>query len=410
MADKLLDSGFLNNTIQKYANGHDLVIHITDVEARILASTDSGLLGTKNSTAENILKAAHPAAIKLPKRGQGGNAVYGVPIYNKNELYGCVVLQGQADTASRQGEFIKISIESVLEYSDYSHSSDYSHTMETSEDRIALIAKMLLEDAPDIEKLLPLMTKEEINPNLTRTVICISLKFKNSYDANGKIIPGRHAGNKPVLAEAAGKLKKSHHLNSQDIVYLYDKNTIAIIKSFLPSSDPPAMYKAMETICEDFEKTLGEFNEFSFAISYGNLYQGIQFLGRSFNEAMEIILLGQQKMPENRRFVLEEVLFEKICKHIYFTIISKIMEPILFKLSKKDGRIPKKLISCAEAFVDSCMNFSETSKNHHIHRNTISTRLEKLKSLTGLDPVKSFQDAFVIKMLAAYIRQNYPSE
>jgi carbohydrate diacid regulator len=81
------------------------------------------------------------------------------------------------------------------------------------------------------------------------------------------------------------------------------------------------------------------------------------------------------------------------------------IEPAITKLRKKNGTLPAELVSCAEAFVDNCMNFSQTAKNHRIHRNTIMSRLEKLKILTGLDPVNSFRDAFIIKMIATYIRQ-----
>jgi carbohydrate diacid regulator len=52
------------------------------------------------------------------------------------------------------------------------------------------------------------------------------------------------------------------------------------------------------------------------------------------------------------------------------------------------------------------MNISRTAKNSALHRNTISSRLEKLKTLTSLNPANNFRDAFIIKMLAIYVRQN----
>ncbi len=64
------------------------------------------------------------------------------------------------------------------------------------------------------------------------------------------------------------------------------------------------------------------------------------------------------------------------------------------------------ILDCAEAYVDSCMNVTETAERTGLHRNTINSRLEKLHKMTGLRPSKSFKDAFIIKETAVYIRQN----
>jgi carbohydrate diacid regulator len=58
--------------------------------------------------------------------------------------------------------------------------------------------------------------------------------------------------------------------------------------------------------------------------------------------------------------------------------------------------LPSELIDCCEAFVDNCMNLTATAEKTMIHRNTISARLKKLKSLTGLDPTSNFRDAFLV--------------
>ena len=50
--------------------------------------------------------------------------------------------------------------------------------------------------------------------------------------------------------------------------------------------------------------------------------------------------------------------------------------------------------------------FQEQPEKTGLHRNTIKTRLEKLKALTGLDPINSFSDAFVIKLVSVYLKQN----
>jgi carbohydrate diacid regulator len=396
MAIMLLNSEFLEFIITKYVSG-DMVIHITDGEAHILASSDPKRTGTKSSTAQYILQVLRPTSIESP--GQNQKEAYGAPVYLNKELCGSVVVHGSVETALRQGELIRVSIESTLEYAQYLQSRD------SPGDPIAPIAQMLLSDKPDTEKLLPMMNRQELDPSLLRTVICISLKFHQTSYFNINLSLGYQASIERIRTEAIKRLKANRYLNSQDIVYQYNGNTIAIIKSFISTADHTRIYLSLDKICQDLGKTLKEFSAFSFSIAYGNLSYGVNELKKSLDEAMEIITIGQRTRPNEQLYILEYILFDNVCHYLYPQIISKMIEPAIEKLKRKDGTLPSELISCAEAFVDNCMSFSQTSKNHRIHRNTITARLEKLKILTGLDPVNSFRDAFIIKMLTTYVRQ-----
>ncbi|WP_169312594.1 PucR family transcriptional regulator [Leadbettera azotonutricia] len=371
------------------------VIHVTNEEGRILASTESKRMGTKSSTAQYIIQVLRPAAIKSAEF-----VAYGTPIYFNKELSGCVVIRGPADSAPRQGELIRVSIESALEY-EY-----YMRNREQNEDGTASIALMLLSDKIDAERLVPLMNKHELDNMLLRSVLCISLKFHQTSYFNINLNLGYQAGIERIRAEAVKRIKANRYLNSQDIVYVYDGNTIVIIKSFIPVSDYSRIYLSLDKICQDVARTLSEFSAFSFGISYGNVSYGINELKKSLQEAMEIISIGQRTQPKEQLFILEHILFDNICHYLYPQIVNKLIEPAISKLTKKDGSIQQDLISCAEAFVDNCMSFSRTAQNTMLHRNTINSRLAKLTSLTGLDPAHSFRDAFIIKMLATYIRQN----
>ena len=396
----ILNTEFLNDLVIKYSV-EDLTIHITDMEARILASTDSTRMGTKSRTAQHILQIIEPLSTQREDLNNNTGASFGKPIFHKQELYGSVVVHGPSDIASRQGELIHVSIESALEYANYFHNG------KSAEKQIASIARMLLEDTPDTETLLSLMNNYEIDPTLLRTVICISLKFDNPGLLNNiHLNLGYQSSNEKLRSELISRLKENKYFNSQDILCYYNEDTIAIIKSFIPSSEPAKVFPALDIICHDLEKTLEEFHVFSYCIAYGNMYSGIINLKKSLDEALEIIRIGQRGKPNERFIVLDQILFDKVCRHLDPQIISKMIQPLIKKLNRKDGTLPDELIDCVEAFVDNCMSFSETAKNHLVHRNTISTRLEKLKHLTGLDPLTSFKDAFLIKMLATYIRQH----
>ena len=303
------------------------------------------------------------------------------------------------EKTSVQGKLIQASIESALEY------TVHSQKRKSAEHNKAAIARMLLEDNPDTDKLGSLMSEQDIEPKLLRTVICISLEFHKITVPNTNLDMGYLSSIEQIRAAVIERLKMNRHLNSQDIVHLYDDNTIAIIKTFVSSSNPVRIYPALDHICRGFVKELAKYSAFTFAIAYGNLYKGIKDQKKSLNDALEIIAIGKRKRPKDHYFALENILFDKICDHLYPQIVSKIINPIVEKLARKNGTVRDELIDSIEAFVDNCMSYSETAKNHAIHRNTIIARLERLKNLTGLDPAGNFQDAFLVKMLATYLRQ-----
>ena len=138
----------------------------------------------------------------------------------------------------------------------------------------------------------------------------------------------------------------------------------------------------------------------------GSLYSDVMDIQKSFNEAEDLIKIGIKSKKDESFFMPENILFESICYYMHPQITNKIILSTISKLTKKDGTIAKDIIDCAEAYVDSCMNISETAAKTFLHRNTINSRLERLYMMTGLRPAKSFGDAFIIKETAVYIRQN----
>lgn len=58
----------------------------------------------------------------------------------------------------------------------------------------------------------------------------------------------------------------------------------------------------------------------------------------------------------------------------------------------------KELINTAEKLLSCNLNISEAARNLYIHRNTLLYRLEKIKTLTGLD-IKRFDDAFIFRTI-----------
>ena len=399
----LMNTDFLNYVLSKHAF-ESFVIHITDNTTRILASTDEKRIGDNSSTAQYIVQVMRPSTIESLAEDNSNIVLYGTPVLFNKELCGTVIVRGPAGTAVNLGNTIRSSLETALEYEEYSKS-----TFEIADNR-AIIGKQLLSGKVDTEKVSAMMTNLEMDPHLLRAVICIKLDYYQTSYFNINLNLGYQSSAERIRNEAIQRISTNKFFNSQDIVLGLDRNTISVIKSFIPVNDYSRFYLSLDKICEEIEKALNSFTAFSFCIAYGNLYYGITELSKSYHEASEIISIGQRNNSDNHLYILENLLFENVCHFLHPQIINKILYPIMNKLLRRDGKIMTELIDCAEAYVDNCMNYSATSEITHLHRNTINTRLEKLKALTGLSPATSFQDAFVVKMLAVYIRYKNSSD
>jgi len=268
------------------------------------------------------------------------------------------------------------------------------------------LARLLLLSQGDHNKYISMMNKLELDSELLRAVICVKLKFYKTSYFNINLSLGYQSSMEAILEEAVKIVNQSHHLNNQDLAFAYDDGYIVIIKSFLPSQDYARIYLALDKICEDLYAALEELKAFEHSMAYGNLHSNVTTLHKSFEEAKETIKIGEKTDATKRLYVLEDILFDNVYHHLNPQIVNKLINPTLEKLKKKDGTVRIELITCAEVFVDTCMNIAATSKISFLHRNTITTRMEKLKELTGLDPSCRFKDAFLIKILAVYLRQS----
>ncbi|WP_101910114.1 PucR family transcriptional regulator [Marasmitruncus massiliensis] len=398
-----MDVQFLNQLLEKYRAG-SARIYITDASTRILAATEEERVGTVGRTAEYIIGIRRQATIdngRFTGVDEAANFVtFGTPILENGQLWGAVIVHAPVPLAAQLGNTLQTALETALDYQSYTKEQSA-----TPLDTIDQIAALMLAQTIDMDVLLPLMYRHELEPSLLRTVICIRLHYHKTSYFNISLNLGYQSSIEQLREEVVNRIRHNRYLSTQDLVYMADRNTILIIKSFLPTEDLSRSYLALDVVCRDFADTLNHFSAFSFSIAYGNLYPGVRLTAKSWHEAEETIEAGRQAGKPSPFYSLDTLLFETVCRHLQSQIVNKLLEPALRKLLRKDGSLPMELISCCEAFVDSCMNLSAASARTQLHRNTISARLAKLKNLTGLDPTADFKDAFLLKMLAVYVKQ-----
>lgn len=127
-------------------------------------------------------------------------------------------------------------------------------------------------------------------------------------------------------------------------------------------------------------------------IGIGRYHPGISGLARSYEDARAALSLGSRFQTHNRVYCLSEL---GIAAFVGVADEGTKVDLAKYLLSPLDHE-PELLNTLDVFFVEDCCP-SSTARQLSIHRNTLSYRLDKIYSLTGLDPRK-FDDAVQMRL------------
>lgn len=392
----IMDVEFLQKLLDKLSDSI-CSIHITDEDGRVLVSSLTNRVGTQSKTALYVIQIGRPSLID-PQTSAGDERTYCTPVFTDDLLQGCVVVKGPSSSVVMVGNMVRYSIETALEY------EIHTQAEQIGDDKQNMLAKLLLQPNVDQEKALSLMNHLELDPTLLRCVICVDLVFHQTKYFSINLNLGYQSAIEQIREDIVKKIRSNQFLNSQDMVLLYSKESVVIIKSFVPVKDLSRIYLSLDVICQSIGTMLDANTALSYHMAYGNLQYGISSIYKSLSEAKDTLTIGCNSRNKEPLYNLESILFEHISYHLQPQISNKLIEPALKKLQAYDEQGFLDILSCAETYVDTNLNITATAERLKVHRNTVTTRLEKLKNLTNLDPIARFQDAFLVKLLAIYRR------
>lgn len=130
----------------------------------------------------------------------------------------------------------------------------------------------------------------------------------------------------------------------------------------------------------------------SINVGIGRYHPGIRGLARSYEDARAALSLGSRFLGQNRVHCLGEM---GIAAFVGVADESTKVDLAKYLLSPLDHE-PELLTTLNTFFAEDCCP-SSTAKRLSIHRNTLSYRLDKITSLTGLEP-RCFDDAVQMRL------------
>ena len=168
----------------------------------------------------------------------------------------------------------------------------------------------------------------------------------------------------------------------------------------LPStwSNLSALKRASHDLLSDLERETGvEIN-----VGVGRYHPGITGLSRSYRDAKTALAIGRQAGPTDRVFCLDSLGMAGLIGITDGQTRQELARHILGPLDNEP-----ELHQTLKLFFEENCSAAGTSSRLFIHRNTLKYRLDKIASLTGLDP-KKFEDAMLIR-LALMLRSLTPA-
>lgn len=378
-------------------------IQVVSRDGRVLVKSSPS---SEDINADIIRSIIRELNVKDPQRiiynNSGEYTVVGTPLLTDHQLLGVVIVEGiNLKESERIASTIRTSLETYIEH----HNAMDENSNEKGRDE-TIIKELLevrahgLEEQSISYKLFKSLRSFGFDLFLLRSVVLIELEKKTNTYFNINLDLGYESSIETFKDKVVNVIKANKYLNNQDVVAFADNDHIVIVKSFLNVGNTRKLYFALDKVCRVIMSDLDEAKIFAYRIAYGGIYSDLFDVRKSYTEAQNTIRLGEMFQESSGVYTAEQGLIEHINYYLPPIIKDKAIQSVLDSLKGIDGRLDWDLLCIAEGFVDECMSLVKTANKLHLHRNTVSSKIDKFKKKTGLDPEENFKDALLTKLTA----------
>lgn len=191
---------------------------------------------------------------------------------------------------------------------------------------------------------------------------------------------------------------KNIFLDTESTIFSLRKNQYILIREFSGKRNHKNINE-MKDIAYEISNILNTELMEQVHIAYSQITEHINQLQEAYQEALLTLQIGELFYPEHTVYAYNELgvgsllynLPKDVCmKYIYHNLGEYFLEndSILFE---------KDILETADCFLRCNLNIAETSRQLHIHRNTLLYRLEQIQNETGLD-IRKFDAAMTFKL------------
>lgn len=258
---------------------------------------------------------------------------------------------------------------------------------------------------------------EEAGQAITQ-IRCLCTAYKEKYN-KADFLQGLMTGGIPAydIAERAVRL----HINPDErrILYLLevkeiDDAVMEILKSLFPSQTKtylvpvtgrsiavlrPVRAGEAEEDCRRIARmivdTLNTEALVQIQLSYSFIFGNLNDLPEAFRETSLALRVGRLFYSDKTIFPYNELGIGRLIYQLPVSLCENFLKEIFG--SDIPGSFDEETLGTVNRFFQNNLNIAETSRQLHMHRNTLIYRLEQIEKHTGLD-IRLFEDAMTFKI------------
>ena len=289
-------------------------------------------------------------------------------VMDRDELLYILIVWGSGESTSTIGELAVCQIRSLIEA--YSEKNDKN----------AFMQKLLLGSYSEVEAF-NRAKKLHISSSCQRAVF---------------LVETRQAGDEHALT----MIRNIFSARTHDFITSVDDKGIIIVRELVSTET----YENLEATAHMLVDMLGAEAMTQAWVAYSNVANGLRDLANAYKEARMALEIGKIFYSERNVFGYRKLGIGRLIYQLPEEVCEMFIEEIF------DGEsldvIDGETLNIIRTFFENNLNWSETSRQLYVHRNTLVYRFEKIQKRFGLD-LRSFEDALTFKiamLVSGYLR------
>ncbi len=198
----------------------------------------------------------------------------------------------------------------------------------------------------------------------------------------------------PKLMKEVLSVLEQYGGNSLDTAVAINEQTCVLVKFVEEMQDE---YRSSVDYAEFIVQSLKEELGVNALVGVGSTVRELKDISLSYTQAENTLRYADVFEIQGSVHSYREVILIKMVENIPESKLAQYFAEITDEHCKEVFE-DEEMLSTAEAFLQSSLNVSETSRNLYMHRNTLLYRLDKIEKATGLN-IRQFADAVSFRVL-----------
>ncbi|SFN16579.1 carbohydrate diacid regulator [Izhakiella capsodis] len=375
MATDHLDARLAQDIVARTMQIIDSNVNVMDAHGRIIGSGNCERIGELHEGALLALSQGRIVHIDegVARHLHGVRPGINLPMRIDGEIVGVIGLTGDPVSLRHYGELVCMAAEMMLEQ--------------------ARLLHMLAQDSRLREELvLNLIRSETPPPTLTEWAQRLGIDLNQPRLAAVVEVDSGQLGVDSAMAELQQLQTLLTTPDRDNLIAIVSLTEVVVLK---PALNAHGRYDAGDhrRRVESLMARMKERGNLRIRIALGNYFTGPGSIARSYRTAQTTMLVGKQRMPEQRSYFYQDLMLPVLLDSLRGGWQANELASPLAKLKSMDnnGLLRRTL----RTWFSNNVHSSATAKALYIHRNTLEYRLNRISELTGLN-LSQFDDRLLL--------------